>query len=801
MDALRQIVRAAFRNGWRSWATLALLVAVVGGVSLGAAAAGRRTARAYPNFLRLHGFDWAVVTGAPTDMTALPGVTSSIETPSPLSGQPTCRCMHSINESALSVFSVQAHVLSQLVNLVSGRMPDPSNPREALASYTLQRDDGVHVGSVITVPLYELSQQQAVLDETGPGPNPLGPKVSLTVVGIEASAIEFPSGINPSGASATYDLYTSQAFAARVLPTVASYYTYYVDLRHPGAQSPKFKKAVAALGVLDAVRLDTPSALEVGAIHPQAVGWWMLALLAALAGAAIVGQAVSRQVLVESADNDTLAALGLSPRQLGAAALVPVGVVATAGAIGAVVVAYLVSPFAPAGVARSAEPSSGLFFDTPALLVGAAVIIVVVCMLAVWPALRAAGTRRHDVPSARPSAIGSRLSGAGAPPSMVIGVRHAFERGSRSASSPVATAILGTVLAVAALCGTGVFAASLSRLGADATLYGDDYQVIVYALNDASTIPQVERMPGIGALSIGTISPIEINHVFTTAFVTASLRGPVLFSVVEGALPTRPDQIALGAATMHQANVHIGSVVPVVMGRPSGGRRTVTLHVTGVVAFPTGVADDQAGLGDGADLSLSMFCPPGRPVERCPLVAHAQNSFALLVRVVPGPAGRRAVSHLEAAFPNQTVTPIAPNGYVNFGEAVDFPLIFGVMLALFGIATLMHLLVVSVSRRRSEVGLLKCLGFVRRQVVGTVYWQTATVAFVGLVIGTAVGIALGREVWIAFARNIGVVPVSVVDVLTTGLIVAGVVLAAAVLAATPAIAAARTRSGEVLRTQ
>jgi hypothetical protein len=801
VDAVRLIVRAAFRHRWRSWVALAALVAVVGGVTLGAAAAGERTARAYPSFLRLHGFDWAVATRTPADVAAIPGVTSAVEAPYDLNGQPTCRCTHPIDGNALSIVSVGSRTLGHLVNLVSGRMPNSSNPDEVLASFTLQRDDGVHLGTLIRIPMYAPSQQQAVLDSTGLGPATHGPTILLKVVGIEASVTEFPSGINPSGSTATYDLYTSQAFADHVLPKIAVYYQYFVDLRHPAAESLKFKKTVTAMGVLDQTQLDTPSSLEAGAIHPQAMGWWLLALLAALAGTAVVGQAVSRQVFVESEDNATLVALGVSPRQLGAAALAAATGAAVAGGVGSVAIAYLVSPFAPAGVARYAEPSTGFMFDTPVLVLGGLSITVVVLILAIWPAIRAAHSRRDEVPPSHPSAVSHRLSQAGAPPSVVIGVRHALERGSGRAASPVATAILGTVLAVAALCGTAVFAASLSRLGSDASLYGDDYQLIVYALNTSSSIAKVQRTPGIAAISLGTSSRIEINHVFTTSFVTASLRGPELLSVVEGSLPTKPNQIALGAATMHQSDVHVGSLAHVVVGQPNGGTRTETLHVTGVVAFPTGVADDQAGLGDGADLSLSMFCPSTGPAERCPLVARSQNSFALLVRVAPGRAGRAAVAKLEADFPGQTATPVEPTGLVNFGEAVDFPLIFGVMLGVFGAATLAHLLVVSIGRRRVEMGLLKSLGFLRRQVAAAVYWQTATVTMLGLVIGTTVGIAAGREVWIGFARNIGVVPVPVVDTLTTVLLLTGVVVAAAVLAVAPALAAARARPSEVLHAQ
>ena len=60
------------------------------------------------------------------------------------------------------------------------------------------------------------------------------------------------------------------------------------------------------------------------------------------------------------------------------------------------------------------------------------------------------------------------------------------------------------------------------------------------------------------------------------------------------------------------------------------------------------------------------------------------------------------------------------------------------------------------------MGLLKSLGFVRRQIALSVSWQTTTVAAIGIVLGVPLGIAAGRLVWDAFASNLGVVAVSVV---------------------------------------
>jgi ABC-type lipoprotein release transport system permease subunit len=168
--------------------------------------------------------------------------------------------------------------------------------------------------------------------------------------------------------------------------------------------------------------------------------------------------------------------------------------------------------------------------------------------------------------------------------------------------------------------------------------------------------------------------------------------------------------------------------------------------------------------------------------------------------MVPGAVGRADVAHYLRAYPGVATLPSTPTSLVNFGEAVNFPLILGAVLALFGAATLLHLLVVSGARRRHEIGLLKALGFVRRQIGATVCWQASTVAIVGIVVGTPLGIAVGQVVWRAFAANLGAVPVSVVPVEVLVALVAGVLVVANVLALVPAVVAARSKStGQLFR--
>ena len=127
------------------------------------------------------------------------------------------------------------------------------------------------------------------------------------------------------------------------------------------------------------------------------------------------------------------------------------------------------------------------------------------------------------------------------------------------------------------------------------------------------------------------------------------------------------------------------------------------------------------GLGTGAVLTaagyLDTVCPHSSGRAACIDAALATtNGGGMLVRVVPGARGKTAINHYLDSYRSTTVLANTPTSLINFGEAVNFPLIFGAMLAVVGAATLSHLLVVSVARRRREIGLLKVLGFLNRQV-------------------------------------------------------------------------------------
>ena len=391
---------------------------------------------------------------------------------------------------------------------------------------------------------------------------------------------------------------------------------------------------------------------------------------------------------------------------------------------------------------------------------------------------------------------------------MVIGVRNALERRSGGANVPVGSALLGTVLAVVALCGTAVFGASLSHLTATPKLYGDPFQLNFSNPNgggtpDPTLLQSLEHDRAVTGITQGIALPaISIDRVVVGALAGTAIRGTLLLSTVDGHPPKAIGEVGLGGTTMRAVGARLGSVVHVTVSLPSGGRRTSAFRVVAQMSLP--VIGNAVALGSGAVFTLSGYeeavCPPGPARTTCRHAVAASTNGGMLASFVPGPRGQAAVNHYLDKYRSITTLAITPTSLINFGEAVNFPLIFGAMLAVFGAATLLHLLVVSVSRRRREVGLLKVVGFVNRQVASTVAWQATTLAVAGIVVGVPVGIVVGQAVWREFANNLGAVPVSVVPVWLIGLLIAGVLLGANLIAVAPALVATRSKPRDLLRT-
>ena len=134
-----------------------------------------------------------------------------------------------------------------------------------------------------------------------------------------------------------------------------------------------------------------------------------------------------------------------------------------------------------------------------------------------------------------------------------------------------------------------------------------------------------------------------------------------------------------------------------------------------------------------------------------------------------------------------------PTDVGNYERIRATPLWLAAALALLAGAAVAHALVTTIRTRRRELAILRCEGFTRRQVIGSVAVHASTIALVSAVVGIPLGIALGRVAWTALADSIGAVAAPVVPMALL-LLVPGVLVIANLVAILPARRAARVCS-------
>ena len=648
MGAVGLVFGAEFRRRWRSWLILAVLIAVVAGLVLAAAAAGRRTATAFPRFVAAHGYDVYIYNNTPVPkLSTLPGVASITSVGIPASGQPTCACTHVINSSDFYINELTTTALNRVVKLVAGRMPTQSSSDQVLASFTLQQDYGVHIGTVIHIRLYSSSQRQALIGGVNEAAS--GPMVALHVVGIEAAESEFPSGTGPELRAVHHPgvrTRLEQAHRACLgIPRPAA--------SRDGRPSPiRRRHQRSALG-LRLQNQDTAAAAVAASIHPQAVGWWVLAVLAG------AGRPGRRRPGARSPERRRergvphLGRPGLAPAPAGGCSGTARNLlVALAGAAGAVFVAFALSPLTPVGEARLAEPSHWLCLRPSWSSCSGRWPQWSWCWS--WASGRRCAPRGCDIgddpvpdspvsdrgphgcyrcapergdrrpPRAR-AGTWCRL-GPGGNRSVRHGIgRHGPVRDGRLRGQPVAP--------------DGHPCALRPGLPADVR------EQWAGAGNPTTEVATLEHDRSITGIMVAPEKRSRSTGSASAAVTGKAVRGPLLLSTVSGRLPAGNGEIALGTTTMHQVGAHVGSVVHVTVQVPTGGTRTAAFRVVGTASFPSKFG--LGGLGTGAAFTfadyLNALCPPGPTQSRCQST-YTNESIAVLARVTPGPKGRAAIN-------------------------------------------------------------------------------------------------------------------------------------------------------------
>lgn len=809
-------LRVEMRSRWPSWAALTLLIGLVGGVALAAAAGARRTETAYPRFLdSSHAAD-VLVSGEASGqagyydaVAALPEVESLGVVVGLMAVPVTAAGQRDLGTAVAAPGDAHYGVDVERPKLVAGRMFRPDRRDEAVIDQTAVEHLSLRIGSTVTIYLFPNVDPQ-------PDPSRDEPSIRLSarVVGIIATR---NSVIPPTELDSEPLVLLTPAAVTTIGLKYAAFDGAYVRLR-PRTSAAAFKDRVAALAKhfpeVGERQLFVDEAAQVAsvrrAILPVVAALALFSLLTAATALFVIGQMVSRQLFYSSNDYSTLRALGMTRVQLFAVGLGKVGLIAACGATLAVVGATAMSPLMPIGAARLAEPHPGISVDIAVCAIGFISIVVLLILTAIWPALRLASSgsaadeaeayARHVDVTRRPSAIANRTRWLTAWPTAAVGLRMAAEPGRGRTAVPVRSTLAGTIIALAAVIAALIFGTNLNRLVTTPHLFGQTWDMALS--RDFSTIPTAqtsERLAdqaGVSAWTFGNYGTLTANGQQIPAIGLDPGEGSLLFpTLLEGRASADANEIVLGTGTLQKIHRRVGDVVDV-----QANGRSAKLHIVGRAIFPAFSQGSFAatGLGEGAVVRGGMLATPA---------TRATDIYNfVLIRLASGADSQTTSAELAESLCPQSrasgclLTTQRPSQIVSYTGIQRIPLVLSAVLAVLAIATFVHLLATSTRRRRPDLAILKILGFVRGQVMAAVVWQACALAIVAMGIGIPCGVILGRWAWIAFANRLGVYTEPNVPPIVL-LAIPAVLLVVNIAASVPSLTAARAKPASVLQAE
>ncbi len=840
--------RCTLRSRWGSYLVVVLLLGLIGGLAMGAMVAARRTQSAYPTFLSSSNapdlqFDPHIDINSAAaqlyspaftrQMARLPGVRSVaaavtvFAAPLRPDGKPYLPPPLANNEIDMvgpvdGLFYKQDRLVAD-----QGRLPNPARADEFAISAEAAQLLHWHVGQVVPLAFYTLSQLFA--STSGP-PAKWLLRVNDRLVGLvagESSVVNDEVDAYPA-----LEIMTP-ALTDRLLSAGAAGFTnYYLRLDHGPAGVGAVEREVIAMlprGSTYGFNVTSVAEGEVErAAEPESIALGAFAVIALLAAFIIVSQAINRGLRANGSDIFILRALGADPVMSAADSFLGMVGAIVAGALFAIVVCLALSPLSPLGVVREIDPSAGLDFDWTVIGVGTGLLVAGLVTVTVGFSYRTfrwrPGDRENQAGAQRPSFLVNAAVRSGLPPVPVMGARFAVERGQGRDTVPVGSALIGAAIAVAVVVTTFTFASGLGTLVSHPTLYGWNWSYAIDEVGGGSVPPVTGRL-------LDTDKYVTAWTGFD--FANAQIGGqtiPILLEtagapfgppIVSGHGVQQPDQIVLGGLTMAQLHKRLGDTVVVSYGSPKNAPVFVPptrLRIVGIATLPSigNPGTLHVSMGTGAILSegiepaaMKRALTNPDPNQNGPdvVVIRLQKG----VSPVKGLASLQRVAAAASAVVDKdpqtgggtfVVLPVQqPAEIVNYRTMGDTPVILAAGLAFGAVVALGLTLVASVRRRRRDLALLKTLGFVPRQLSDIISWQASLTVLVGVAVGVPVGVLLGQAFWRTFAEKIYAVPRATVPAWPIALSCVLAIVLANMVAFIPGRIAARTPAAVLLRNE
>ena len=529
----------------------------------------------------------------------------------------------------------------------------------------------------------------------------------------------------------------------------------------------KLQSALQGIGLAD-LDLTPLSVGEVGAnkvVRLESFGLWLAAAIAAVAGIAVIAQLQERHRSRGSTDLQVLRVLGLSRAQT----LIGIGMrdatTGLAGGILGAVVAWILSPLTPLGLARKVEIEPGRRLDLTATAITVVLTVVIVTAVGVMVTIRQ--LRRGSAP-VRPRPP-SRLAGPLREP-LATGWRFAF--GSRRWIAP---GLLPAAITLATLIGVVATVQHVNALPDHPELTGGSWDAVVAvddpSMQDALTTG-LQEAPGVAAIARGGWTSIQLAGIDANIQVLEPGSG-VESTVVRGRAPVADDEIALGASLLRDLDVSIGSTVAfnssIGDSPQSGTFRVVGEVITASSLFQT-VLPDHGGLI--SDAAYDRF--------------RSQRPLPVLVKFDDSIAPQAGLDNALAALPpDATSFAFARSGrgdVLALRSMIALPWLLVAFLGLMTVASIAQWSIMSSRRQQHDTAVLQALGWTRWQVASALIMAGGFVAIASAIIGIPVGILASRWSWQALAGFLIVLPrvatpwsicaVALVGVAGTGLVLA-----------------------------
>ncbi|MCE9620906.1 MAG: ABC transporter permease [Actinomycetia bacterium] len=543
-------------------------------------------------------------------------------------------------------------------------------------------------------------------------------------------------------------------------------------------------------------RAEIDSAVE-RAIRPTVATLQLFAIVALIATIAIFGIATARVVRRAQTESRTLMDLGASRLQRVVGSVMPAMAAIALGVVGAIAISAVLSPIGPLGSVRVLVDSPGP--SLPARLTAIVAVSLLAALAVVTAVVAFALTHRGARSTSQASRSTSRLARVVAlwrRPSRTTGINAALD-----VSRPgTAAAIIGCVVAVACVGGALIFDSNLRTLVEEPAEYGWPWDAAMLVGSGyggtnleavAGSLADNADVDEYAVFALDSSSELD-GHGVSVIYGFSEFDAPP-FPVVSGRAATNPNEAVLGSNTATRLGLSIGDRLPLRSSLFPDSE--VVIVGTAVLPAVGAFLSDRTGLGDGAFVVLDATSSS----DAATFVTINLRSGTDPDVFVEGFGSTLDSWSLLYEPPLVLTHAVRSAEIINVGELRSAPLILIRLLGLAMFGGFALSIVVSVRDRQRELSILRVLGFRDSELRASVRWQAFMMMLVGVIVGIPLGILAGRAAWRAFADQLGVVPRASVSIWLLVATVIGSMVLAMIAAIVPARSATRTKSGLVLR--